>query len=136
MPNFAANLSMLWTELPFLDRFDAAAKAGFKGIEFLFPYAERKESIAEKLKKHGFVQALFNMPPGNWEAGERGMACLPDRVGEFRDGVGLAIDYAKALDCRLIHCMAGLALKGAAPEKLRQTYVANLRFAAAEAKKS
>jgi hydroxypyruvate isomerase len=136
MPSFAANLSMLWTELPFLDRFEAAAKAGFKGVEFLFPYAEKKEAIAERLKKHGLKQVLFNMPPGNWEGGERGTACLPDRVAEFRDGVGLALDYAKALSCGMIHCMAGLAPKGAAPEKLRETYVANLRFAAAEAKKA
>jgi len=136
MPNFAANLSMLWTEIPFLDRFDAAAKAGFKGVEFLFPYAEKKEAIAERLEKSGLRQVLFNMPPGNWEGGERGTACLPDRVAEFRDGIGLAFDYAKALSCTMLHCMAGLAPKGAAPEKLRETYVANLRFAAGEAKKA
>jgi hydroxypyruvate isomerase len=136
MPNFAANLSMLWTEIPFLDRFDAAAKAGFKGVEFLFPYAEKKEAIAERLQKNNLKQVLFNMPPGNWEGGERGTACLPDRVAEFRDGIGLAFDYAKVLSCKMVHCMAGLAPKGAAPEKLRETYVANLRFAAAEARKA
>jgi hydroxypyruvate isomerase len=136
MPNFAANLSMLWTDKPFLERFEAASKAGFKGVEFLFPYAFPKEQIAERLQKHGLRQALFNMPPGNWDAGERGMACLPDRRGEFRDGIGLAIEYAKALSCPLIHAMAGVAPGGAKPETLRETYVENLRYAAAEAKKA
>ena len=136
MPKLAANLSMLWTEHEFLDRFAAAAKAGFKGVEFLFPYAWRPEQIAARLEASGLAQVLFNMPPGNWEAGERGLACLPERKGEFQDGVGKAIAYAKALKCPTVHAMAGLAPDGADPEKLRATYVENLRFAAAETKKA
>jgi hydroxypyruvate isomerase len=135
MPNFAANLSMLWTELPFLDRFDAAAKAGFRAIEFLFPYATPAVEIRARLDRHGLRQVLFNMPPGDWDKGERGIACLPDRVSEFRDGVARALDYARALDCDTIHSMAGLAPEGAERARLRATYVENLRYAAAAAKK-
>jgi hydroxypyruvate isomerase len=136
MPNFAANLSMLYTEMPFLDRFGAAAKAGFKGVEFLFPYAVPKEEIAKRLQAHGLTQVLFNLPPGNWDAGERGIACLPDRQGEFRDGVGLALDYAEALGCKMVHCMAGLRPAGTSEEGLRATYVANLAVAAGQARKA
>jgi hydroxypyruvate isomerase len=136
MPKLAANVSMMFTEIDFIDRFAAAKKHGFKGVEFLFPYAYPKERIAEALQANGLTLALHNMPPGNWEKGERGLACLPDRVSEFRDGVGTAIDYAKALGNKLLHCMAGLAPQGAAPEKLRQTYVENVRFAADRAKEA
>jgi hydroxypyruvate isomerase len=136
MPKLAANLSMLWTERDFLDRFEAAARAGFKGVEFLFPYGFPAEEIAARLERHGLVQVLFNMPPGNWDAGERGLACLPDRKGEFEDGVGKAIAYATALRCPLVHCMAGLVPEGADPARLEATYVANLRFAAAAAAKA
>ena len=136
MPKLAANLSMLWTELDFLDRFAAAAKAGFKGVEFLFPYAYPAAEIAARLEKNGLTQVLFNMPPGNWDAGERGLACLAERKGEFQDGVGKALEYAKALGCRTVHCMAGLAPPGADPKALHATYVDHVRFAAAETKKA
>jgi hydroxypyruvate isomerase len=87
MPRFAANLSMMFNELPFLDRFDAAAQAGFAAVEYLFPYEHPREAIADRLKRNGLTQALFNLPPGNWAAGERGLAALPDRFDELRDGV-------------------------------------------------
>ncbi len=132
MPRFAANLSMLFTELPFLERFEAAAEAGFRGVEYLFPYAFPKEALAERLARHGLVQVLHNLPAGNWEAGERGIACHPERVGEFRDGVGRAIDYAHALGCTQINCLAGVAPAGVAEAALRDTFVANLRFAASQ----
>lgn len=136
MPKFAANISMQFTEVDFLDRFAAAAAAGFKGVEFLFPYAFSKEDLAEKRSASGVEQVLFNMPPGDWDAGERGLACLPDRVGEFQDGVGTALEYAKALNCPRLHAMAGLRPEGADESKLRETYVANLKFAAAETAKA
>lgn len=108
MPRFAANLSMLFTELPFLDRFAAAAEAGFQGVEFLFPYDWPATTLAEKLKQHDLTQVLFNLPPGDWQVGERGIACLPDRVEEFREGVFQALEYAQALDCQRINCLAGI----------------------------
>lgn len=132
MPKFAANLSMLYGEHDFLDRFAAAAKDGFQGVEYLFPYAFEQEVLAEALQKHKLTQVLHNMPPGDWDAGERGIACLPDRVGEFQDGVGKAVDYAKALGCKQLHAMAGLRPQGADPGKLDETYIENLRFAAAK----
>ena len=94
MPRFAANLTMLYGELDFLDRFAAAAGDGFTGVEFPFPYPYPKEELAERLRRHGLVQVLHNPPAGDWAAGERGIACYPDQAGEFQDGVGLAIDYA------------------------------------------
>lgn len=133
MVKLAANLSMLFNEHDFLDRFDAAAKAGFKGVEFLFPYAHDKAELADRLKSAGLVQVLHNMPPGNWDEGERGIAIFADRVDEFREGVRTAIGYANALDCRRLHCMAGLLPEGADPEPYRETYVENLRWAANEA---
>jgi hydroxypyruvate isomerase len=136
MPKFAANLSMQFTEVDFLDRFKAAAKAGYKGVEFLFPYAYDKDELAAKLAENKLQQVLFNMPPGDWAKGERGLACLPDRTGEFRDAVGKAIDYAKALKCPRLHAMAGLRPQGVAEDKLRATYVANLKAAAAETAKA
>ena len=131
MPKFNANLTMLFNEVPFLDRFQAAAGAGFKGVEFLFPYAFDKDAIAERLDQHGLVQVLHNLPAGDWDAGERGIACHPDRVGEFRDGVGRAIEYATALGCKQLNCLAGIAPAGVDAEKVHATFVANLRFAAA-----
>ena len=131
MPKFNANLTMLFNEVPFLDRFQAAAGAGFKGVEFLFPYAFDKDAIAERLDQHGLVQVLHNLPAGDWDAGERGGACHPDRVGEFQDGVGRAIEYATALGCRQLNCLAGIAPAGVDAEKVHATFVANLRFAAA-----
>lgn len=130
MPKFAANLSMLFTERDFLDRFQAAARAGFRGVEYLFPYAYDKAELAERLERHGLVQVLHNLPAGDWDQGERGIACHPDRVGEFQDGVGKAIDYAKALGCRQVNCLAGIAQAGVDPEAARRTLVDNLRFAA------
>ena len=130
MPRFAANLTMMFNEVDFLERFEAAAKAGFKGVEYLFPYDYDKEEIAEKLNRHGLTQVLHNLPAGDWDGGERGIACLPDRVGEFQDGVGKAIEYATALGCRQVNCLAGIAPQGVEPDKLRETRVSNLKFAA------
>lgn len=132
MLRFAANLSMLFTELPFMERFGAAAAAGFKGVEYLFPYAFAKEDLAAELARHGLVQVLHNLPAGNWEAGERGIACHPERVAEFREGVARAIDYATALGCTQVNCLAGIAPAGVSAAALRETFVANLRFAAAQ----
>ena len=132
MPKFAANLSMLFTELPFLDRFAAAAKAGFTGVEYLSPYAFTKEELAEHLRANGLTQVLFNLPAGDWDKGERGIACHPDRTGEFQDSVATAIAYARALGCKQVNCLAGIAPGGVDPDKLRRTLVDNLRFAAAQ----
>jgi len=136
MPKFAANITMLWNELDFLDRFGAAAKAGFKGIEYLFPYPYSKEQLAERLAAHKLTQVLHNLPPGDWAKGERGIACLPDRVGEFQDSVGRAIEYATALSCKRVNCLAGIAPHGADAATLRETLVVNLKFAAAKLKAS
>lgn len=136
MVQFAANLSMMFNEVDFLDRFEAAAKAGFKGVEYLFPYDFEAEQLADKLKSNGLKQVLFNTPAGDWDAGERGLACNPSRVEEFRDGVSRAIGYAKILECDQLHCMAGLAPAGADPNDMRKTYVENLRFASGEMEKA
>jgi len=135
MPKLAANLSMMFNEVPFLERFEAAAKAGFGAVEYLFPYAHAKEELAERLEAEKLEQVLFNLPPGDWEAGERGTAILPNRVNEFRDGLARAILYAKALRCPRLHVMAGVAPSGVHPARLRETYIENLKFAAAEAAK-
>jgi hydroxypyruvate isomerase len=133
MPRFAANLSMLYPELDFLDRFEAAARDGFKGVEFLFPYAYEARELAARLKAHGLTQVLFNAPPGDWEGGDRGLACIPGREAEFRTGFGKALAYAQALDCPRVHVMAGLLPAGRDRDEVRPTYVGNLRWAAAEA---
>jgi hydroxypyruvate isomerase len=133
MPRFAANLSMMYTEVPFLDRFAAAARDGFDAVEYLFPYEHAPRDIAARLQDHGLTQALFNLPPGDWAAGERGMACLPGREAQFREGVDLALEFATALKCPRIHLMAGLAPADADRAKLRATYVANLGWAAKQA---
>ena len=134
MPQFAANLSMMYTEVDFLDRFAAAAKDGFKAVEYLFPYAVDRAQLAQQLADHGLKQSLFNGPPGDWEKGERGMACLPGREDEFRRSITeLALPYAKALQCPRVHVMAGLAPAGADRARLRATYVANLAWAAQQA---
>jgi hydroxypyruvate isomerase len=132
MPRFCANLTMLFNEHEFLERFDAAAAAGFKGVEYLFPYAYPKEQLAEKLTRHRLVQVQHNLPAGDWAAGERGIACIPGRQGEFQDGVGRAIEYARALGCKQLNCLAGILPKDAPGDKARETFVANLRFAAAK----
>ncbi len=130
MPRFSANLSMLFTEVGFGDRFESAAKAGFKAVECQFPYELPKEEIAAKLDKLGLEFVLQNLPAGSWAAGERGIACLPGRESEFQEGVGKAIEYAKALKCPRINCLAGLTPKDAPADKVRQTLVSNLKFAA------
>jgi hydroxypyruvate isomerase len=134
MPKFAANLTMLFNEVDFLDRFGAAAQAGFSGVEYLFPYPYPKEQLAERLHRHHLKQVLHNLPAGDWAKGERGIACLPDRVAEFQDGVGGAIEYASALSCTQVNCLAGIAPPGVATEKVQETFVSNLRFAAGRLK--
>jgi 2-dehydrotetronate isomerase len=130
MPQFAANLSMLYPEHAFVDRFAAAAKDGFKAVEFLFPYAFDAQLLAKTLADHGLKQALFNAPPGDWEAGERGMACLPGREAEFQSGIATALAYAQALSCSRIHVMAGVMPSGVDASLLRSRYVNNVRLAA------
>lgn len=126
MPRFCANLSMLFTELPFLDRFEAAARAGFVGVECMFPYEAPANDIAERLQANALTLQLFNLAPGDWAAGERGIAALPERVSEFRDSVQLGLEYARALRCAKVHCLAGIATG----ETARRTYIDNLRYAA------
>lgn len=133
MPRFAANLSLLYNEHPFLDRFAAAAADGFEAIEYLFPYAFNAADLAARLRDHGLQQVLFNAPPGDWDAGERGIACLPGREDEFRSGFLRALDYADALGCPRLHVMAGLAPAGVEVAQLQAVYEANLAWAAAQA---
>src|SRR5258707_8852019 len=109
MPRFAANLSMMFSEVPFLDRFDAAAKAGFTAVEFLFPYDHPAEAIGERLRRNGLTQALFNLPPGNWDAGEKGFAALPDRFADLQQSLQTALPYAQATGVKRLHLMAGIA---------------------------
>lgn len=130
MPRFAANLSMLFPERLFLDRFACAARDGFKAVEFLFPYDWAAADLANRLADHGLTQVLFNLPPGDWERGDRGFSCLPERVAEFRESVELALEYASALDCKRLHIMAGMATDRADRDALHATYVENLRHAA------
>jgi len=130
MPKFCANLTMLWNELDFTDRFAAAARAGFKGVEYLFPYDHDKNRLAEQLRQHRLTQVLHNLPAGNWAQGERGIACHPRRVAEFQDGVGKAIEYAQALGCKQVNCLAGIRPSQVDPGLARETYIRNLQFAA------
>lgn len=130
MPKFAANITMLYQDLDFLDRFGAAKAAGFSGVEYLFPYAFEKDALAEQLSIHGLTQALHNLPGGDWDAGDRGLAIFKERQGEFQDGVGRAVEYAKALGCKQLNCLAGIQPEGSDPGVLTETYVGNLRFAA------
>ena len=136
MPKFSANLSMLFTEHPFLDRFEAAARAGFKAVEFLFPYAFTAAEIRERLDAHGLQLVLHNLPAGDWDAGERGIACHPDRVDEFCSGVATAITYATRLGVKQVNCLAGKAPPGVSESLLRLTFIDNLRYAASELKKN
>ena len=136
MPKFAANLSMLFTEVPFLDRFGRAAAAGFDAVEFLFPYAFATADIQARLKDNGLKLVLHNLPAGDWDAGQRGIACLPDRVAEFKQGVARAIEVGSALGVPQLNCLAGKAPAGVAEATLRQTFVDNLRYAAVELKKA
>ncbi|MFM8766366.1 MAG: 2-oxo-tetronate isomerase, partial [Rubrivivax sp.] len=133
MPRFAANLSMLYNEHPFLDRFAVAAADGFEAVEYLFPYDFSATDLARQLADHGLQQVLFNAPPGDWNGGERGLACLPGRQAEFRTGIQRALDYAQTLNCPRIHVMAGLAPAGADRAELQRTYEDNLAWAALQA---
>lgn len=135
MPQFAANLTMLFNEAPFLERFERASKAGFKAVEFLFPYAFSATEIKELLNRYQLKLVLHNLPAGDWDAGERGIACHPDRVDEFRNGVAKAIEYAKLLGVQQLNCLAGKAPEGVDQKVLHATFVENLRFAATELKK-
>ena len=135
MPNFCANLTCLFTEHGFIERFAAAAKAGFKAVEYMSPYEYGKDELVDQLKRHGLEQILFNLPAGDWAKGERGIACHPDRVGEFQDGIGRAIEYAKALGCKQVNCLAGLC-PDAPEDRQRAAFVANLKFAALKLKEA
>lgn len=131
MPKFAANLSMLFLEHEFLDRFEAAARAGFSGVEYVSPYEHPASIIAALLQRHRLAQVLFNLPLGDWAKGERGIAILPDRVEEFRRGVDTAIDYAGQLGCTQVNCLAGIATASVSHDELEAVFVENLRYAAA-----
>jgi hydroxypyruvate isomerase len=130
MPRFSANLSFLFQEVPFLERFVAASAAGFRAVEFAFPYEHSTAEIAERLKAAQVECVLFNMPPGDWAAGERGIACLPGREAEFRAGVATALQYASALKTPRVHAMAGIVPQAASRAACEQIYLANLRYAA------
>jgi len=136
MPRFAANLSMMFNEVPFLDRFALAAKAGFKGVEFLFPYDHPAAEIAARLKDNGLQQVLFNAPAGDFGKGERGMAAIPGKQAAFRDSIKLALEYATTLACPRLHIMAGLKPEGVAHHMLTAVYGANLAYAAEECAKA
>ena len=130
MPNFAANITMLFQEHDFLDRFAAAAKAGFQGVEYLFPYDFDTQQLVERLTANGLTQVLHNLPAGDWGAGERGIAIFPDRQGEFQDGVGRAIEYANALGCPQVNCLAGIVPEGVDEAASRDAFVDIMKFAA------
>ena len=130
MSKFSANLGFLFADLPFLDRFAAAAAAGFRAVEYMAPYDYAPREIAGLLADLGLTQALFNLPAGDWDAGERGMAILPDRVGDFRDSVARALDYAEALGCKRLNCLAGIAPPNVDRRMLEATLIDNLAFAA------
>jgi hydroxypyruvate isomerase len=136
MPRFAANLTMLFNEVPFLDRFERAAKAGFEAVEFLFPYTWPVDEIKARLQANGLTLVLHNLPAGNWDAGERGIACLPERTAEFRRGVERAIEYAEALGVPQLNCLAGKAPAGVGAAALHRTFVDNLSYAAGELKRA
>ncbi|OQX37289.1 MAG: hydroxypyruvate isomerase [Candidatus Sedimenticola endophacoides] len=136
MTQLAANLSMLFNEHDFLDRFEAAAKAGFKGVEYLFPYAFEAEVLAEKLKQNDLTQVLFNLPAGDWDAGDRGIACDPARQEEFRAGVDQAIAYAEILGNKLINCLAGIPPEGVNAAAAEATFIDNLKYAATKLKEA
>jgi len=136
MPKFAANLTMLFNEVPFMDRFEQAAQAGFEAVEFLFPYDYAADDILAKLKGNKLALVLHNLPAGDWAAGERGIACHPNRVDEFRAGVAKAISYAKVLEVGQLNCLAGKLPDGVSAQQAHAVFVENLRFAAGELKKA
>jgi len=129
MPKLAANLSWIYQEVPFLQRFGAAAQHGFKAVEILFPYEAPAAAIAAELKKHKLTQALFNLPPGDWSKGERGLAALPGREAEFSAALDTALEYAKVLECRTLHIMSGMIAPGADTKAMHNTFIANVRKA-------
>ena len=135
MPRFAANLTMLFNEVPFLERFALAKSSGFNAVEFLFPYAFDVHAIKSALDHNALKLVLHNLPAGDWDAGERGIACLPDRVAEFRSGVAKAIEFATILGVPQLNCLAGKAPAGSDPQVLHDTFIANLQYAASELKK-
>ena len=130
MIKLAANLSMMFSEVCFLDRFQAAANAGFKGVEYLFPYEYPAEQIREKLDQNGLTQVLFDFPAGNWDDGDRGIGSIPERSGEFQDGVGTAVEYAQTLGCERLTVLAGKGGAGSDPVEMQETLIENLKFAA------
>jgi hydroxypyruvate isomerase len=134
MPRFCANLTMMFNEVPFLDRFAAAARAGFTAVEFLFPYDHPAQEIRARLADNGLEQVLFNMPPGDWALGERGLACLPGRTAEFRAGVFRALEYAAVFGTKRLHCMAGLVPAGLDAATAASLYAVNLAWATEQAK--
>jgi hydroxypyruvate isomerase len=134
MPKLAANLTMLFGEVPFLDRFAAAAGAGFSAVEYLFPYGYEGQMLRQRLRDHGLVQVLHNLPAGNWAAGERGIACLPDRVVEFKAGVDKAIEYATVLGCDRVNCLAGILPPALPSSTARDTLTENVAYAASRLK--
>lgn len=136
MPRFAANLSMLYNEHDFLDRFTAAAQDGFEGVEFLFPYAFDAHELRQRLKDNGLTQVLFNASPGQWDAGQRGLACLGDHVDEFQSSIRQALTYADTLGCKRIHVMAGIAPQGLEATAIEATYCSNIAWAAEQARAS
>ncbi|MCA0431847.1 MAG: hydroxypyruvate isomerase [Proteobacteria bacterium] len=130
MPKFAANISLMFPEVPFLERFAAARSAGFKAVEFQFPYAFAVKDIADRVKDNGLEVILFNLPPGDFDKGERGIACLPGREDEFRSGIGRMLEYAKAVNCRKINCLSGIKPQGLDREAALGTLASNLAIAA------
>lgn len=130
MVQFAANLTMLFHEVAFLDRFEQAHNAGFKAVEFLFPYPFEASVLADKLSRFGLELALFNAPPGDWDTGERGLAALPGREAEFRNTVAVALSYARALRCRKVHVMSGIVSPEFSAQQHIDTFIANMRYAA------
>jgi hydroxypyruvate isomerase len=134
MPKLAANLTMTFGEVAFLERFKAAAEAGFQAVEYLFPYDYDADVLKRQLRDHGLKQVLHNLPAGNWSAGERGIACLPDRVDEFKAGVDKAIAYATALDCDRVNCLAGILPPAADAFAARETFTRNVQYAASRLK--
>jgi hydroxypyruvate isomerase len=136
MLKFDANLTLLFQELAFLDRFEAAAVAGFSGVEFLFPYDFSSKDIKTRLDRHGLELVLHNLPPGNWDAGERGIACLPDRVSEFKESVLKALEVGTHLGVKRLNCLSGIVPKNLNRQKAHDTFVANLDYAADQAAKA
>jgi hydroxypyruvate isomerase len=130
VPRFSANLTLLFTEVPLLDRFGAAAAAGVRAVELVSPYAHPPRVLADLVREHRLEVSVFNLPPGDWEKGDRGLACDPRRVAEFREGIPRAIEYARALGCPRIHCMAGVRPPGASEAELQATYLSSLELAA------